>query len=56
MPISTALPDIRRVDSRYLVRGGLRTPSGRDPWRLVCGVWQVDNGDVDAWLITAYPA
>lgn len=42
--------------SRYLVRGGLRTPSGRDPWPLVCSVWQADNGDVGARLITAYPA
>ncbi|MCU0922609.1 MAG: hypothetical protein MUF08_10840 [Burkholderiaceae bacterium] len=42
--------------SRYLVRGGLRTPSGREPWPLVCSVWQADNGDVGARLITAYPA
>ena len=42
--------------SRYLVRGGLRTPSGRDPWPLVCSVWQADNGDTGARLITAYPA
>lgn len=41
---------------RYLVRGGLRTPSGRDPLPLVCSVWQADNGDVGARLITAYPA
>ena len=42
--------------SRYLVRGGLRTPSGRDPMPLVCSVWQADNGDVGARLITAFPA
>ena len=42
--------------SRYLVRGGLRTPSGRDPWPLVCSVWQADNGDTGVRLITAYPA
>ena len=42
--------------SRYLVRGGLRTPSGREPWPLVCSVWQADNGGVGARLITAYPA
>ena len=42
--------------SRYLVRGGLRTPSGREPWPLVCSVWQNDNVDVGARLITAYPA
>lgn len=42
--------------SRFLVRGGLRTPSAREPWPLVCSVWQADNGDVGARLITAYPA
>jgi hypothetical protein len=41
---------------RYIVRGGLRTPSGRDPLPLVCSVWQADNGDIGARLITAYPA
>jgi hypothetical protein len=42
--------------SRYLVRGALRTPSGRDPWPLVCSVWQADNGGLGVRLITAYPA
>ena len=42
--------------SRYVVSGGLRTPSGREPWPMVCSVWQVDNGDVGARLITAYSA
>lgn len=42
--------------SRYLVRGALRTPSGRDPWPLVCSVWQADNGAVGVRLITAFPA
>ncbi len=42
--------------SRHLVRGGLRTPSGRDPWPLVCSVWQADNDAVGVRLITAYPA
>lgn len=41
---------------RYLVRGALRTPSGREPWPLVCSVWQADNGSQGARLITAYPA
>ncbi|MCY7314859.1 MAG: hypothetical protein LH480_04375 [Rubrivivax sp.] len=42
--------------SRSLVRGGLLTPSGRDPWPMVCSVWQADNGDVGVRLITAFAA
>lgn len=41
--------------SRFLVRGALRTPSGREPWPLVCSVWQADNSDAGARLITAFP-
>lgn len=41
---------------RYVVRGALRTPSGREPWPLVCSVWQADNGSEGTRLITAYPA
>lgn len=39
--------------TRYIVRGGLHTPDGRQP--LVCGVWQADHGAVGVRLITAYP-
>ncbi len=42
--------------SRYLVRGALHTPSARSPWPLVCSVWQADNNDIGARLITAFPA
>jgi hypothetical protein len=42
--------------SRYVVQGRLRTPGGRDPWPMVCSVWQADNGIVGVRLITAYPA
>lgn len=42
--------------NRYLVHGGLRTPSGRDPWPLVRSVWQADNNAIGVRLITAYPA
>ena len=42
--------------NRYLVHGGLRTPSGRRPWPLVCSVWQADNHAIAVRLITAYPA
>lgn len=41
---------------RYRVHGGLRTPSGRLPWPLVCSVWQADNDAIGVRLITAYPA
>ena len=41
--------------TRYIVRGGLRTPDGRDPQPTVCSVWQADHGDVGVRLITAYP-
>ena len=41
--------------TRYIVRGGLRTPDGRDPQPTVCSVWQADHGDVGLRLITAYP-
>ena len=41
--------------TRYIVRGGLRTPDGRDPQPVVCSVWQADNGAVGVRLITAYP-
>lgn len=33
--------------SRYLVRGGLRAPAGRNPWPLVCGVWQAASCKVE---------
>ena len=42
--------------SRYIVRGGLRTPGGREPWPLVCSVWQADNEGTGVRLITAYPS
>ena len=42
--------------SRYAVRGGLRTPSGREPLPLVRTVWQADNGAEGVRLITAFPA
>ena len=42
--------------TRYVVGGGLRTPSGREPLPLVCAVWQADNGGTGIRLITAYPA
>jgi hypothetical protein len=41
--------------TRYIVRGGLRTPDGRKPQPRVCSVWQADNGAVGVRLITAYP-
>lgn len=41
--------------TRYIVRGGLRTPDGRDPQPMVCSVWQDDRGDAGVRLITAYP-
>jgi len=40
--------------TRYSVRGGLRTPDGRQP-PIVCSVWQADRGGVSVRLITAYP-
>ena len=40
---------------RYIVRGGLRGPGGRDPLPVVCAVWQADNGSDGVRLITAYP-
>jgi hypothetical protein len=42
--------------SRYIVRGSLGTPSGREPQPMVCTVWQADNGIEGVRLITAYPA
>ena len=42
--------------SRYIVRGSLRTPGGREPLPVVCAVWQADNGSEGVRLITAYPA
>jgi hypothetical protein len=41
--------------TRYIVRGGLHTPDGRNPQPLVCSVWQADNGVGGVRLITAYP-
>jgi hypothetical protein len=41
--------------TRYSVRGGLRTPDGRDPNPVVCSVWQADHGSASVRLITAYP-
>ena len=41
--------------TRYIVRGGLRTPDGRQPQPLVCSIWQSDLGDAGVRLITAYP-
>lgn len=41
--------------TRYSVRGGLRTPDGRQPLPVVCSVWQADIGDAGVRLITAYP-
>lgn len=41
--------------TRYIVRGGLRTPDARDPQPVVCSVWQADDGAVGLRLITAYP-
>lgn len=42
--------------TRYIVRGSLCTPSGRDPQPMVCTVWQTDHGAEGARLVTAYPA
>ncbi|MFT3817221.1 MAG: hypothetical protein QM750_06265 [Rubrivivax sp.] len=41
--------------TRYSVRGGLRTPDGRQPPPVVCSVWQSDGGSPGVRLITAYP-
>lgn len=41
--------------TRYIVRGGLRTPDGRSPRPMLCSVWQADQGQVGVRLITAYP-
>lgn len=41
--------------TRYIVRGGLRTPDGRIPQPVVCSVWQADHGQSGVRLITAYP-
>ena len=41
--------------TRYIVRGGLRTPDGRNPQPVVCSVWQADHGAAGVRLITAYP-
>jgi len=41
--------------TRYIVRGGLRTPDGRDPRPMLCSVWQADQDEVGVRLITAYP-
>jgi hypothetical protein len=42
--------------TRYIVRGGLRTPDGRNPQPVVCSVWQADQDAEGVRLITAYPA
>lgn len=68
-PSLPSLPPLRRIDrgkiedyllvsiwgTRYIVRGGLRTPDGRLPSPVVCTVWPMDLGDTGARLITAYP-
>ncbi len=41
--------------TRYIVRGALLTPDGRQPPPQLCSVWQMDHGDQGARLITAYP-
>lgn len=41
---------------RYIVRGSLDTPSGREPLPVVCTVWQADLDADGVRLITAYPA
>ncbi|MEP7303435.1 MAG: DUF6883 domain-containing protein [Caldimonas sp.] len=41
--------------TRYIVRGALRTPDGREPRPVVCTVWQADDGVPGVRLITAYP-
>ena len=40
--------------TRYIARGGLRTPDGREPQPVVRSVRQADNGAVGVWLITTY--
>ena len=39
---------------RYEVEGELDTPDGRRP--RICTVWQLDQGQVEPRLITAYPS
>ena len=41
--------------TRYIVRGGLRTPDGRHPQPIVCTVWQAENREGGVRLITAFP-
>ena len=41
--------------TRYIVRGALRTPDGRNPQPIVCTVWQAEGGASGVRLITAYP-
>ena len=41
--------------TRYIVRGGLRSPDGREPQPVVRSVWQADDGAFGVRLITAHP-
>ena len=41
--------------TKYIVTGGLNTPSGRQPLPIITAVWQQDLGETGVRLITAYP-
>ena len=41
--------------TKYIVTGGLSTPSGRQPLPVVTVIWQQDTGEVGVRFITAYP-
>lgn len=41
--------------TKYIVTGGLNTPSGRQPLPVITAVWQQDTGETGVRFITAYP-